>query len=194
MQINTYHKHDNAPNNHPNINLPSTTAALIAIFPAMLGIFWLTAVACTIAHEYQHEYARVMNLRKNEAWLFEQCQNDEFYHNLKEHSSLCDQISAQHETKPSLDAMATVLQNTRLCGYYSCTDLFMQITQWIADRSVVFFIGCLLLIFLIPSILQPFWRSYQVKLADHYMATHYNTPYGVQRYVQSHPLYSVKKD
>ena len=105
-----------------------------------------------------HEaYIAEIGRRSDERWLLKQCDDPEFYANLRQHSDLCTQVSNNARSSPFLRALNKVaLQSMHLCGSMSCTDLASSIAFRLGWNAVV--VGIVLLI-AAPNILLMVFRS-----------------------------------
>lgn len=137
-------------------------------------------------HMLHHAYAAGHQLREDESWLLEQCDLHEFYHNMKQHSSLCDEVKAKHNSIIFLDALQHVVNNTYLCGYQTCTSLLTALLDWAMGRGAMITIWAAGILLVFPTLFVPIWRRFINSQADHRMHQLYHRPFGDMHYVQSH--------
>ena len=118
-----------------------------------IWIFTLTVSRLwALHHSLQFELTR----RKNEQWLVKQCDDPEFYFNLKEHTDLCATVISNSNSNLFLNALYSLATSTHLCGVSSCTDMFQSILQRLGWQVV----GCIILLALFsPNALFILYRS-----------------------------------
>lgn len=152
--------------------------------PCLLFLFVVLAlISCvgfvlTRIHLFQQEYSRISVHRENEKWLIEQCQEDDFYHNMKHHSALCDEITMKSRESIVLLALQAVVQNTYLCGYQTCSEILDQMLNWMLGKGLAITISLLLCLAFLPAILLPILRLQFVKYNEARIRNQYNDPYG----------------
>lgn len=154
----------------------------------------MIVVFITHLHALQVEYSSIMRTRENEEWLMVQCQSDEFYHNMKHHSALCDQIAQTQREFVLLHAMRNVIQKSDVCGVHSCVELLEHGAEFtMRQGAYVLFILCALVV-LMPTICLPLWRRQMNVLADRRHGYLYNDPYGAQHYQATEQTHTYKLD
>lgn len=158
---------------------------LAHMFYFVLGI-WVLFFAITRVHMLQATVARMSVEVKNEEWLLEQCQLHEFYHNMKHHSSLCDEVSAKARDALWLHATREVIENSYLCGFESCAVLVENATLFIARQSFYALSCAALFVIFTPTLLLPVWRRCVNSMAEDRMHKLYNCPYGQPHYFLTH--------
>ena len=155
-----------------------------------------TVVLCTIVivptafilsrmHMMHRVYNDMSAEREDSAWLSEQCKFDEFYHNMKQHSTLCDDLSARRRDSIFLNAAEHVIENSYLCGFTSCSQTLEDIALWAMGRGVVATGLFLLMCMSLPSILLPCFRRWGNNMADTRMRALHHAPYGQETYMQT---------
>jgi len=101
----------------------ATLAAWAAVLlPSLLGL-WLLFFVLSHGHMLHISHSALSQQRDDERWLLQQCVTDEFYHNMKQHSSLCDDLSTLSRSSVLLAAVQHVVNHTYLCGYTPCHEL-----------------------------------------------------------------------
>jgi len=168
-------------------NAPDIGSFLLCVLPSMMMMLWVVTVVVTLAHELQHEYLRRCQLRDNEEWLRIQCATDEFYHNMREHSTLCDEVFQRANASALLDATAHVLQNSHFCGPSSCSSLAYQFGQYLHDRILSIGVIGVILMMVALVVVRPWWKMYKVRLAEESLQERFNAPYGLHNYIHAHP-------
>jgi hypothetical protein len=147
----------------------------------LIGMFLITRL-----HMLHSAVMRMQAERENEAWLFEQCKRDDFYHNLKQHSSLCDDVNARAQDAVLLHAVREVIENTYMFQFEFCTKLLDNVLNFCGKH--VFYVSIIMAVFLImgPALLVPHWRRCMNTISDHKTRQLYNCPYGDLHYVNTH--------
>jgi hypothetical protein len=129
---------------------------------------------------------RLQSERENEAWLFEQCKRDDFYHNLRQHSTLCDEVNARAQDAVILHAMREVIENTYICQFEFCMTVLQTIANFcVKNLFYVSGIGTAILL-LAPSLILPHWRRCLNSMCDTKTRQLYHCPYGDMHYVGTH--------
>jgi len=148
---------------------------------------WLFMFVLSRVHMLHLSYTAQTQQREDERWLLQQCASDEFYHNMKQHSSLCDDLSTLSRGSVLLTAVQHVIDHTYLCGYTPCHELLDATVSWLLGKGLAV-TGCAaLVILLFPTLFVPIVRSNMNMLADRRMRQLYNAPYGTNHYGASHP-------
>lgn len=107
---------------------------------------------------FQHEYNVLNTERLNEEWLFQQCEDDNFYHQMKHHSQLCDEIAARQTDSVWLEAIKRVAGKTYLCGEQPCVEIINSIVDWCLGRGFLVVVFFLLFMLLLPTCFFPIWH------------------------------------
>lgn len=159
-----------------------------------LALFIITRL-----HMLHRAVSRLQMERANEEWLVRQCEHDEFYHNMRHHSKLCDEVSRKADDAVLLHAFRDVIEETHLCGVHSCLNVFEVVLGFLAQQSYHLVVFGVCLVILIPTLILPLWRRLLVPMvdgmADERMRRMYNAPYGIRHYTSTHPLmYSAHDD
>ena len=150
-------------------------------------IFWVAMFAVSRIHMLHTSYSSLRNERENDVWLSEQCKQDEFYHKMKHHSTLCDSVHKKQSDILILMAVNNVIENTYMCGYESCGSLMIKVGDYLLGRGIVITGSLFLLFLLMPTLLLPLFRRRLNVMADDRMQQLYNRPYGNEHYIHSHP-------
>ena len=106
-----------------------------ALFIA-LGLGVLAFVA-TRTHMFHGALMRRQQQAQNNVWLLQQCQSAEFYSNMKQHSTLCDDVVLAQTDALWLHALRDVIEETYLCGEQPCVQRIEQGLQWVFGRGVL---------------------------------------------------------
>lgn len=157
-----------------------------AALPLFFVCLWTSIFLFTRIYLFYEAYQTESKKKEDERWLRIRCQEPEFYSNMKQHSDLCNQVEINARRSTFLTALHIVLDNTYLCGYESCLTLLGNITSWMIGAGMPFMIVLIIIILLTPTLLYPCFRIYLDRMADRRIMSIYNTPYGMDNYVQTH--------
>ena len=135
-------------------------------------------------------YEELKTQREDESWLSEQCQSDEFYHNMKKHSTLCDNVEFNRRDIMVLNALRQVVENSHLCGYESCVSILERTVHSIMKQGIMTLAVIVIVLMLLPLIILPLWRKQMNRIADSQYRKLYHAPYGVSHYrLTDHPMH-----
>jgi hypothetical protein len=157
-----------------------TSFVILSIVILMPSVFLLSRM-----HMLLVTYNDLLTESENSVWLLQQCKHDEFYHNLKQHSSLCDDLSARQRDSILLNAMEHVIENSYMCGFSSCVQIIEDVAAWAMGRGVFVVIMLILFLSSLPSLLVPCLRRRANTMADTRLRSLHHAPYGHDAYVQS---------
>ena len=128
------------------------------------GVIFVYGVAflLTRLHMFNQEYSKRLQEHNNDKWLIQQCSFSEFYHNMKHHSDICEDVTMKMNESLWLIAADHVARHSYLCGYSSCASLLEGLINWMLGRGVI--ITCIVggFVMVLPSIMLPFWRQRQM--------------------------------
>jgi hypothetical protein len=79
---------------------------------------------------------RQQNILNNQ-WLVQQCKSPDFYSNMKQHSTLCDDVVLEQTDAVWLHALRDVIDQTYLCGDMPCISRIEQFVVWVFARGVL---------------------------------------------------------
>lgn len=117
---------------------------------------WVFTLTVSRIWTFHHALQLEMVKRKNERWLLEQCDNPEFYFNMKEHTDLCATVVNNANSSIFLNALYAMAVTTHLCGATSCADMAQQFVQRLGWQLV----GLILLVALFsPNVLFLLYRT-----------------------------------
>lgn len=102
----------------------------------VLGMCVLGFVA-TRTHMFHGALMLRQQQAQNNVWLLQQCQSAEFYSNMKQHSTLCDDVVLAQADALWLHALRDVIDQTYLCGEEACIHRVEQGLQWVFGRGVL---------------------------------------------------------
>lgn len=117
---------------------------------------WLFTLVVSRVWTFHNALQTEFTKRKNEEWLVKQCDDPEFYFNLKEHTDLCATVISNANSNVFLNALYSVANSTHLCGSSSCTDMIQSTLQRLGWQVV----GLIVLLALFsPNVLFLLYRS-----------------------------------
>jgi hypothetical protein len=124
------------------------------VFGALFLALSLGAMAfvATRTHMFHGALMRRQQNAENNVWLLQQCKSADFYSNMKQHSTLCDDVVLEQTDTLWLHALRDVIDNTYLCGELPCIKRVEQGLEWVFGRGVLLLAamaGSSLLLFLI---------------------------------------------
>ena len=122
---------------------------------------WVLGFVATRVHMLHSAYTRRVTKVESEAWLRQQCSSHEFYHNMKHHSTVCDEAEDGVRASAWLGALSDVVQGTYLCGYEPCELVLDRGFSWLLGRGLWVALGCGVLIVLASMAFVPVSRAYQ---------------------------------
>lgn len=128
----------------------------------------------TRVHMYQYAYANQQQKRENDKWLLAQCSDDGFYHNMKHHSDICEQVSHESQQSIWLAAVVHVVHHTHACGYQSCVSIVEDMLAWVLSRGLLFAGGAAVVLVAAPTLAMPFFRLHSIANSVHGDRRKYN--------------------
>jgi len=168
---------------HSRAGLPLSAAMLCSV---VLSV-WLLMFVVSRVHMLHLSHSALSQQREDERWLLWQCASDEFYHNMKQHSSLCNDLSTLNRSSVLLSAVQHVIDHTYLCGYTPCHELLDTTVAWLLGKGLAVTGVAALALLLFLTLFVPILRSNVNYFADCRMRQLYNAPYGTVHYGASHP-------
>lgn len=130
------------------------------VFACLVGMVILSATLFLISRAwlFQHEYNILKTNRRNEEWLVQQCEDDTFYHEMRHHSALCDEVKVNSQDNLFLLALGRVSQKTHMCGDQSCIEIVEGFLQWLVGQG--FAVACTVgvVFLLMPSVAMSVWN------------------------------------
>ena len=97
-------------------------SALLKLMVISLGVFWSVSFVISRLFIFYEAYVDFQGVLKDEEWLRSQCDQPEFYSNMRQHSDLCNDVRRNAERSPVLIALNEVAGTAHLCGRYSCVE------------------------------------------------------------------------
>jgi len=107
---------------------------LLQVFVILGLFFWVVSILIIKAHLLHVSITARHQQIMNNQWLFEQCKQPEFYHNMKHHATLCDDLELQSKDSVWLHALRDVLDHSSLCGPVHCDVLFAGAMSYMIDH------------------------------------------------------------
>ena len=128
----------------------------------VIGIFVLIAGMFVTSRVYllHHNYNVLKLERENEVWLLVQCQDDTFYHSMKHHSTLCDELAAKQEDSILLLSLQKVAQQTYICGDQPCYLLAQSFFEWLTGKGFLFLILIMIFFLITPTMFIGLWHTF----------------------------------
>jgi hypothetical protein len=129
------------------------------MFCGICLIFALCVVAfvTTRTHMFHGAFMRRQQSMLNNQWLVQQCKSPDFYSNMKQHSTLCDDVVLEQTDALWLHALRDVIDQTYLCGHVPCIIVIEQCIVWVFGKGVLLLAtlaGSALLVFLLAVQIQ----------------------------------------
>ena len=162
-----------------------TNACSLQFMFGMCVCGWFLMFLVSRLHILHHAYTQEVQMRDDESWLVQQCGTDEFYHNMKQHSALCDEVQNKKKSILILNALQHMVANTYLCGYEPCGNLLTAMLDWCMTRGMVITAFIAVMILILPTVFLPLFRSYLNSMADQRISQLYHTPYGLDNYARN---------
>jgi len=97
-------------------------SSLLKLMVISLGVFWSVSFIVARLFIFYEAYVNFQGVLKDEEWLRSQCDQPEFYSNMRQHSDLCNDVRRNAERSPVLIALNEVAGTAHLCGRYSCVE------------------------------------------------------------------------
>lgn len=132
------------------------------VLGCLVGMIVLVASLFIVSRAYifQHELNVLKTERANEAWLLQQCEDDTFYHEMKHHSTLCDEVNVNSRDDIYLLAIKRVSQKTYLCGDSPCSEMLEDMFTWLLGRGFIVTAAFCAVCLAIPSLTMSCWNSF----------------------------------
>ncbi len=109
----------------------------------IFGTLFIALTLCAIAfvatrtHMFHGAMMRRQQSVLNNEWLLQQCRSSEFYSNMKQHSTLCDDIVLEQTDALWLHALRDVIDQTYLCCDMPCINRVEQGLVWVFGKGVL---------------------------------------------------------
>lgn len=121
-------------------------------------VLYMCGFVVSRAYLFHVAYNHRIQRHGSEEWLVQQCRSHEFYHNMKHHSSVCEDVEGRAAESLWLGALAEVVNSTYICGDEPCTRLAGNFFQFLVGQGIVVAVAFLLCLFLLPTLAVPFLR------------------------------------
>ena len=76
-------------------------SSLLKLMVISLGVFWSVSFIVARLFIFYEAYVNFQGVLKDEEWLRSQCDQPEFYSNMRQHSDLCNDVRRNAERSPS---------------------------------------------------------------------------------------------
>lgn len=146
------------------------TTQCFALVAALYGCGFLVSRVYMFHVAYNHRLQR----HGSEEWLVQQCRSHEFYHNMKHHSTVCEDVEGRASESIWLGAMVAVINETYLCGYEPCTKVAGNILAWLFGQGIVVGVAIVLCVLVLPTIAVPLMRSRELTKSRDMHALYYH--------------------
>jgi hypothetical protein len=83
---------------------------------------WMTTFSVSRMYLLHEAYIEETNRRSDEQWLLKQCNNPEFYSNIRQHTDICTEVAKNAKSSLLLKALYKVASSTHICGRESCME------------------------------------------------------------------------
>ena len=103
---------------------PQSGGLLVAV--SLFASLWLLMFVLSRVHMLHLSFTALKQQREDESWLLGQCTTDEFYHNMKQHLSLCDDLAVTSRSSLLLNAVQHLVDNS----YTPCHVLLDATLAW----------------------------------------------------------------
>lgn len=160
-----------------------SSCAYIVLF---ISVIWILTFAMSRVHMMIQAYSDFAETREDESWLRGQCKISEFYSKMKQHSTLCDEITHKANEIMILAAVQHVINNSYLCGYEACSILIDRLVFWFLGRGICVTISIVAMLVFGPVCLLPMYRRQMNQIADDRVKFLYNSPFGVEEHIARH--------
>ena len=154
--------------------LDNTICGIITVAAILVCMALLCSFVITRTHMFHQAFSLRLRHRDNSQWLVKQCNTPEFYSNMQQHSSICEDVQQVNTDSIWLHAMRDVIDNTSLCGSFSCEALLQQFVLWVATNSMYLAVCSVACALVTSLLLIPLHRRlsshYQVQKADSELA------------------------
>jgi hypothetical protein len=94
-----------------------------------LTVFWVVSFLVVRFVVFIEAWQRAHAVLMDERWLLKQCEDADFFANMRLHSDLCIQVQRNAEHSPVLVAMNAVANTAHLCGRHSCLDTLVHLSD-----------------------------------------------------------------
>lgn len=87
-----------------------------------IWFMWMTTFTASRIYLLHEAYIEEANKRVDEIWLLKQCDDAEFYSNIRQHTDICTEVANNARSSLLLKALHKVASNTHICGSASCME------------------------------------------------------------------------
>ena len=143
---------------------------------AWLIAVMLLAFLITRMHMFQHAYTQKSQEYNNNEWLVSQCSRDDFYHNMKHHSNICEDVTTSIMENIWLHSADYVVRNSYLCGHSSCLYVLERLMEWLMGSGFVLTVILLICVLCVPTLLLPLVRVRTSTMLDYHAHARLESP------------------
>lgn len=138
--------------------LNSLICNIMVVAILLVCVAAVVSFTITRTHMFHVAYGARMREYTNNIWLVEQCKSAEFYSNMKQHSSLCEDVEKLQNDSLWLHALRDVIEKTSFCGSISCETLLQILVTWVATHSMYLATLCVFAVLVIAFLIIPWQR------------------------------------
>ena len=120
-----------------------------------LTAFWTASFLVLRVAVFVDAWQQAVRVQQDEAWLRLQCDDPDFYSNMRQHTDLCMQVRKNAEQIPFLQALSAVANTAHLCGRYSCADAVLYMSN---RGGLPVLVAGLAALLMAPGALWALWR------------------------------------
>lgn len=137
---------------HSSQRRHSVVCHILYLAIALAGLAIAVSLLVTNIHKYHTALAVRRKAVLDNKWLLEQCQSAEFYSNMRQHSSLCDEVALEEADTLWLHALRDVFDTSNPCGSSSCEQRIMHGLTWVFERGVFVLCAIALSVFVMTMV------------------------------------------
>lgn len=149
---------------HQTRRLNSLICNIVIVAILLVCVAVVIGFTITRTHMFHVAYGARTRDYTNNVWLVEQCKSAEFYSNMKQHSSLCEDVEKLQNDSLWLHALRDVIDKTSLCGSLSCEAVLQLLVTWVAMHSMYLAGLCICAVLVIAFLIIPWQRRF---MANH---------------------------
>ena len=134
---------------HSSPRLHSVVCHILYLAIALACFAIAVSLLVTNVHKFHTALAARRKAVLDNRWLLEQCRSAEFYSNMRQHSSLCDEVALEEADTLWLHALRDVFDTSNPCGSTSCEQRIVNGLAWVFGRGVFVLCAMALSIFVV---------------------------------------------
>lgn len=126
--------------------------------------FVCCAITVSLLVTNLHKFVSALSARRkavqDNKWLLEQCRSAEFYSNMRQHSSVCDEVALTDSDTLWLHALRDVFDDMHPCGLASCEQHIVNALAWVFEKGVYMLCAMALAVFMLTMALLHTHRAF----------------------------------